>query len=188
MSNLPERELGGTPSDPSAACGAIRAYVLGGFAIGFILFGVLWVGVGVHESWPQWSRTSGLPRTEGTVSKLAQGAGDEADILVVDYQAGGQTFRARHKVVLSPGPYSVGQTVGVRYPPDRPEAGVVDTFWETWGLLAMLGGFGAVFVAIGMGMLWFLKRSVRREAAAPPLAPAGPGAADVTLSVNPRPP
>lgn len=154
-----ERELRGTAPEEFAACRAVRRWVIGGFAVYFVLFGVGFVAFGVHESWPQWSRTSGLPRTEGTITKLIQGPGDEADVLVVDYHVEDQAFRTRHKVVLSPGPYSVGQTVGVRYPPDRPQAGVVDTFWENWSLLTALGGFGLVTAAVGVVALWLLARS-----------------------------
>jgi Protein of unknown function (DUF3592) len=175
-----ERELRGTAPDQFAACRAVRGRLIRGFAVGFVLFGAMWVAIGIHESWPQWSRTSGLPRTEGTVAEFGRGAGDEADVMVVEYQVGDQSFRVRHKVVLSPGPYSAGQNVGVRYPPDRPQAGVVDTLWETWSLLLVLGGFGLVPAAIGVGVLWLQARSDRKHPATPHATAAEPSAADVT--------
>jgi hypothetical protein len=136
------------------------------FAIGFVLFGIFWMSYSIQESWPQWSRTRGLLRTEGRICELIRGADGEADVLVVDYQVGWRLFRSRHKVVLSPGPYQVGEIVGVRFRADQPQDGVVDTFWENWSLVMVLGGFGLVFAAIGIGTLWYQGARARPDAEA----------------------
>lgn len=46
-------------------------------------------------------------------------------------------------------PFSEGDTVQVRYDRANPDTAVVDTFFEVWGLGALLSAFGAVFLLAG---------------------------------------
>lgn len=43
-------------------------------------------------------------------------------------------------------PFSEGDTVNIRYDHTNPDTAVVDTFFEVWGLGALLSAFGAVFL------------------------------------------
>jgi Protein of unknown function (DUF3592) len=157
-----EAELHGVAADKFARSPQAQAGAPLGFGIGFILMGAMWVLMAIQDSWPQWTGTWGLPLTYGKVVQIAPNPANEGDLLVVDYEVGGKVFRTRHKVHLSPGPYSAGDVVGVRYRPDQPGRGVVDTFWESWGLLMVLGSFGSVFALIGVGMLWHRARAASK--------------------------
>ena len=48
---------------------------------------------------------------------------------------------------------AVGDTVRVRYHTGQPNEAELDSFWSLWGLVALLGGLGAIFTAIGVGLL-----------------------------------
>jgi Protein of unknown function (DUF3592) len=55
------------------------------------------------------------------------------------------------------GSYQEGERVKVRYETQNPANAKIAGFWELWGLTAVLGGFGVVFVFVGI--IIGLKRS-----------------------------
>ena len=44
-------------------------------------------------------------------------------------------------------------TVAVRYRSDQPDVAKIDSFMSLWGLPVLLGGLGAVFLFVGLGIL-----------------------------------
>lgn len=171
---LLESELRRTALEKFTAGPAAQGCTIVVFALGFVLFGAMWVPFAIQEGWPHWSRMLGSQRTEGVISKMVREVGDEPEHLIVEYQVGGQTFRIRHNVVLSPGPYAAGQAVGVRYQPNNPRDGVVDTFRESWLIPAAIGSVGLFFAVIGIGMLRFRARITKALRVDPRPLPAEP--------------
>jgi hypothetical protein len=66
---------------------------------------------------------------------------------IVEYMVGQDRFQCRGAVWSDPHIYSVGDRVSVRYNPDHPEIGMIDSFFQRWlGPLIFLS-VGALFEA-----------------------------------------
>jgi hypothetical protein len=128
--------------------------------VGFVLF-----SVGASTGWTSWDRVSGSRRVEGTVVELARiepskvpGPKGQVDTKpgfapVVQYQAEGQTYRIQGRISSTEPGYSVGETVPIRYSPDNPSDGTIDSFAEKWLMPLAFGGGGLLFALLGSAML-----------------------------------
>ncbi|HUJ12996.1 MAG TPA: DUF3592 domain-containing protein [Thermoanaerobaculia bacterium] len=56
-------------------------------------------------------------------------------------------------VSSKPAAYNVGDSVKVVYSPNLPQNAEVDSFFNRWGLVSILGFMGAVFVFLGIGSI-----------------------------------
>jgi Protein of unknown function (DUF3592) len=73
-----------------------------------------------------------------------------------------RTFRSRSG--SNPPSYSVGDTVEVLYDRDDPSDSRIDSTFSLWGGPIIVGGLGAVFAAIGGGILLMRRAAARRAA------------------------
>ena len=74
----------------------------------------------------------------------------------------GKEVRVEGSVASNPPCCSVGEAVRVRYDPARPERAAMVGFMDSWFLVVLLGGMGAVFTGFG----FLARRLVRRRAQA----------------------
>jgi hypothetical protein len=140
----------------------------------FLLVGVLLLAIGLWFGWSSWADLAQAQRVEGKVVEMVRtespkGVGSKkvqaiskgpSFAPVVEYQAGGQTFRIRGHLASSPPAYAVGDTVGVLFQADRPADGRIDSFSETWLMPLVLGGGGIVFGLVGLLMLVARRRGM----------------------------
>ena len=63
----------------------------------------------------------------------------------------------------SPPAYSVGEKVTVLYSPRRPNRAKINSFFELWGISAILGGMGLLFFSVGFGILLVTFRNKRKR-------------------------
>ncbi|WP_435015957.1 DUF3592 domain-containing protein [Tundrisphaera sp. TA3] len=62
-----------------------------------------------------------------------------------------------------PPAYAAGDRVEILYDPARPESASIRSFFDLWGVAAILGPLGFVFSAIGLGLLAFRVRERASE-------------------------
>lgn len=134
--------------------------------IGVLVFALLGLGLlapGLYNLVTTARQYCGLETTTGTVVEIrfrpaVKTGGTEMSFPVFRFRArdgGEHTVNAVR--AYSRNPFSEGDTVSVRYDPARPDHAVIDTFFEVWGLGALLSGFGAVFLLAA----WLASRGVR---------------------------
>ncbi len=105
-------------------------------------------------------------RTPGTVIELAGGRDSDGDYsyrpVVEFFDASGTRQVFASSVSSSPPSYSTGERVTVIYRPGAPDDAIIDSFVDRFLLPLMFGGIGAIFAAIGLGMLgaWLRRRRI----------------------------
>lgn len=81
---------------------------------------------------------------------------------VVTYQdSEGQEHTLASQIGSSSPAYDVGETVKVRYESGNPATAVIDSFLEMWGIITVLVGISAIFLAIGIGIIYAAIRANR---------------------------
>lgn len=148
------------------------------FILAFVAFGVVLIAIGVGVGLSSWNHLAGAERVEGTVVELrrvrdapkqnakGQPAAPKPSVApVVRYEVDGQTYNIRGHVSSTRCPYSVGTTLTVVYPPDRPAEGTIDSLSENWLAPLVFGAAGLLFSLLGLGMLWVRRKAAREEAA-----------------------
>ncbi|MFN4147700.1 MAG: DUF3592 domain-containing protein [Runella sp.] len=71
---------------------------------------------------------------------------------LVEFQTpDGQIHSFRSETGSNPAAYEVGERVEVKYDPRNPSQAKLNSFWDLWGLLAVLAGFGMIFFMVGVG-------------------------------------
>lgn len=118
------------------------------------------IGVGVFKAPPQ---DSLVARGEVVAMTSNAGSGGDSEYRpVVEFEdAAGRTHRITGSVGSNPPAYSVGESAPVLYDGLNPDAAVIDTFTERHLLPLALGGFGAIFAAVGGGLLLSYNRRRR---------------------------
>jgi hypothetical protein len=138
--------------------------------IALLTLGVLSALLGAWLAWSSWTFLFTSKRVEGTVTDLVEvksntdspGTLRERSFApAFEYQAEGRAYRIQSKVSSSAPSYSVGDKVPVRYPPDRPGEGRIDSISDNWVLPLVFGGGGLVFLAVGLGMAVARRRVAR---------------------------
>lgn len=74
--------------------------------------------------------------------------------------ASGQEVTFASALGSSPPSNRVGDTVRVRYRPDRPAEAEIDAFWENWFSTVAAGATGGVLLAVGLGSAIFSGRKI----------------------------
>lgn len=96
-------------------------------------------------------------RTQGTVTALVSqrstGNNSVSYRPVVRFQAGEQRIVFSSSVASNPPAYSVGETVEVLYLESNPYDAKIDSFSSLWFFPALLGAMGAIFLALGGGLI-----------------------------------
>ena len=86
-------------------------------------------------------------RTEGVVTAVVSGD-EDADIARVQYRAAGKTFEIQSETATSPAAFHVGETVTVLYQSEKPEAGRIDSFSQTWLMPIVIGASALIMLAV----------------------------------------
>ena len=102
-------------------------------------------------------------QTTGTVVDLEY-SGKTARPVFEYRDAGGTTHRATGRVGSKPPAFDRGETVTVLYRAEDPSKARIAAFAESWLAATILGGFGAVFSAVGGGFLAHMIRKRRMRA------------------------
>jgi Protein of unknown function (DUF3592) len=103
------------------------------------------------------SFVSRAARTSGTVTALVRQRSTDNNISyrpVVRFQAGEQPIVFSSSIASNPPAYSVGETVEVLYLESDPYGAKIDSFRSLWFLPTLLGAMGAIFFAIGGGLIF----------------------------------
>lgn len=121
-----------------------------------------------------WTTTAWLKRTvevQGTVVEMRRTADKDMFQPVVRFlTANGKTIQFDTSFRSNPPAYRVGETVRVVYLPEEPERPAVRGFLSLWMGPMILGFIGAIFTAVGAGMIAAGRGAAR--AAAQAAAPA----------------
>ena len=117
--------------------------------------GLLFAALAVHHHTA--SFVSRASRTQGTVTAMIPvRSGSDNSISykpVVRYQKGAQQIQFSGSVASNPPAYYVGEMVGVLYLEWDPYNARIDSFTSLWFLPTLFAGMGAVFFAIGGGLI-----------------------------------
>jgi hypothetical protein len=142
------------------------------------------------------SFAEGAVHAQGTVVEMAASSDSDGYSYtpVVEFRdADGSPHRFASSVSSNPPRYSTGETVAVIYPPDAPDNAKIDEFLERFFLVAVFGGLGTLFSAIGGGLLFHVVRKNRiagqlRASGMPIQAKVTEFYLDTSLTVNGRNP
>lgn len=131
---------------------ATTKYVFAAVGIGMLIAAL---AVRSHTA----SFVSRATRAEGTVTALVgQHSTDNNSISyrpVVRFQAGEQQIVFSSSIASNPPAYSVGERVDVLYLESDPYDAKIDSFRSLWFFPMLLGAMGAIFFAIGGGLIFF---------------------------------
>lgn len=117
-------------------------YIFGGVAL------ILLVLAGIFAL--RQAGTQDHVRTMGVVVEHRWSNDGDTAYVIIEFQAeDGRRFEIRSGVASS-NPKPIGADVPVAYPPGDPGSAYVDTFWDRWFLVVLLGGLGIVFLAIAI--------------------------------------
>ena len=143
---------GRTPADftPLVPMGRAVRWIVAAF-LGFaVVFGAVGAVLVVQQS--RFDSRALLAQAE-VVTMIAVTNGDGQTLYrpeLAYMTASGESVRAVTGAASRPPAYTVGQRVEVRYDPARPSEPVIDSFGERWFMPLMFGGFGMLFLLIGM--------------------------------------
>lgn len=123
----------------------------------FLLFGLVFAGVGAGIYWKDRDLAATGDRAQGTVVELEWRRDSDGDVTyrpVVEFRdAGGARHRFTSSVGSNPAAFSRGEEVEVIYDAWSPSDAMIDSFTTRYLLPLAFGGFGLVFGGIGGGML-----------------------------------
>jgi hypothetical protein len=151
----------------------------------FLLLGLgLLAGAG-FAAWREVEFRRGAIETDGLVVEMLAGSSRDRTgrhsrtyrPVFVFALPDGTKRRVEGGVASNPPCCTVGETVRVRYRPEAPEQAQMVGFMESWFVVTLLGGIGAVFTLVG-----FAVKGVGRRAG-PGLAPVAAPARAVTMAV-----
>lgn len=132
-------------------------------AIVFAALGLCLLAPGLYSLGSTARSYFGLETAAGVVVDVLAGpavktGGAERRTPVVRFTtAEGKEVTVKSARAYSAVPFQEGDSVRVRYPRANPEGAMIDTFFEVWGLGALLSGFGAAFLLAG----WLLFQRAR---------------------------
>jgi hypothetical protein len=117
----------------------------------FAGLGLLAVVIALVAGANSWLLVMDAKETEGTVIRLVPTGERRGGLApLFRYQAEGQVFEVQSSVSSSPPAYAVGEKVKILYYPDRPADGRPHEFMELWFFPILVGGFGSVFLLVGL--------------------------------------
>lgn len=95
-------------------------------------------------------------RAQGTVTAMVPQRSTDNSVRyrpIVRFEHGGQEIQFGDSVSTDPPAFNVGQAVTVLYLESNPHDARIDSFTSLWFLPALLGGMGAIFLAVGGGLI-----------------------------------
>jgi len=133
-------------------------------AIVLLVVGTLLLGVGIWLFMGKLEFVDHSTVADGIVTDLESSSSKNGRTYrpVVNFRdSGGQEQTFVSSMGSSPASYEVGESVKVRYEPGKPSMAVIDSFWEVWGIVTVVVGFGSIFLAIGTGIIYAAIRTNR---------------------------
>jgi Protein of unknown function (DUF3592) len=134
---------------------ALRNLAIGGFAFGALF----WI--------PAMSFYYGSAVTVGQVVSFVERSTSEGGTSfhpVFSFSdSAGQSYSVTNSLGASPPDVSQGQSVPVRYRPQRPSEARIDSFFSRWGVPLLIQGVCVVHILLWSVVLRFLRRSLECE-------------------------
>jgi hypothetical protein len=146
-------------ADPVALQNAVASQRrMNRFAVPVLLLaggGLLWLGVHLHTTTATFLQTA-VP-SPGIVVALATNASSDGDTYapVVEFEAGGRTYRFKDSVSSNPPSYRRGDPVRVLHDPADPANARIDRGLWNKAIPILVAVFGALLCLVGV---WMLKR------------------------------
>lgn len=116
----------------------------------FLLFGLPMLIAAAYIFTSNQAEYANRVKVEGEVISLE---GYDTYTPVVEYEWEGAYYEIRGSVASNPPSFRVGELTEVLVDPNNPADGRIDSFFERWFLILILGGMGLVFSAIGIGAI-----------------------------------
>jgi uncharacterized protein DUF3592/TIR domain-containing protein len=130
----------------------------------FLFLGLVSLGIGLYLGARTLSFVSRAQGVQGRVIGLAPNEKGDSYFPVVEFKiAGGRSVTFRSSFGSSPPAHEVGEAVPVLYDPRQPSNATIRSFFVLWGPALGLVFFGAVFGAIGLGLLIYALIRGRRQ-------------------------
>ena len=132
----------------------------------FALVGLIFAGVGGWFYLEDRSLAANGVHAQGTVIDVVSSRDSDGDYTyrpVVEFlDEGGARHEFTGKVGSNPPAHSTGERVDVIYSPWSPTDATIDSFFDRFLFPLVFGSFGAVFAAVGGGLLyaWFRRRKI----------------------------
>lgn len=139
------------------------AFFLG---FGLLIVGLGFLGLGGWNGYHTWDRVSSESTVTGKVISLRLGSEThttkrqpngtrvkKAYVPEVEYEVDGVKHRILGSISSNPPSYTVGDQVSVRFPPDHPDQGHLNTFFENWILTLIFSTVGFFASVIGYGIV-----------------------------------
>jgi hypothetical protein len=129
----------------------------------FCLVGLCLLAPAAWTAYQSWAFLRAAQSAPGSVIALDWQEDSDTSLVrpVVRYEIRGDPHQINGATWASSPAYVVGQQVQVLYPPDQPSAARLYTWFDFWFLPALLGGIGAVFELVGLGIGYAIWRSLR---------------------------
>ncbi|HEY6814851.1 MAG TPA: DUF3592 domain-containing protein [Croceibacterium sp.] len=137
----------------------------------FAALGLVFVALGGWSYQQARSFAEQGQRAQGTVIEMIASRDNDDDggytyAPMVEFRdAAGELHRFTSRVGSNPPSYSTGEAVEVIYTPQAPDEAVIDSFADRFLMPSIFGGLGALFTAIGLGLLlaWVRGRRIAAE-------------------------
>jgi hypothetical protein len=78
---------------------------------------------------------------------------------VFEYEFNGQSYQHTSSTSSSSPEYEIGEEVEVLVDPKRPAEILINTFWEKWFVVVLLGFMGTIFTGVGFLVFRFVGRA-----------------------------
>lgn len=130
----------------------------------FMLFGLVFAGIGGWFYWSDRELANSGTHTQGTVVDLQSSRNSDGDMTykpVVEFSdRNGTRFQFVERIASSPPSFSRGEKVDLIYDPEDPENAMIDSFTTRYLFPLVFGGFGLLAALIGG---WLMLSFVRRR-------------------------
>jgi len=128
-------------------------YIVGGV---FMFFGIIMLGVSIYIFYSNYKFANKAILVVGKVVDFSASYSTDDDgnrtlmySGIFEYQYGEESFTHQSAVASSSKDYGLGEEVEILIDPQFPNKALVNTFWERWFAVILLGFLGTVFTGAG---------------------------------------
>jgi hypothetical protein len=143
----------------------LRRLLIAGWILTFLAPLMIMAGVvGVATEW-HFIRTA--LRAEATVVEMVEQSGDNGVMYAPVYtfkDQAGQEQKVHSRCSSYPPAYHVGDKIAVLYRPSSPRDAQIQSFFDMWGWMAIVGGIGIVYGIIGPILLTVVRKQKEKAA------------------------